>query len=162
MSNPLQESIDSFENLQKTFDEVVENSQAVKDGKVSAEDVCKEPAYLLYKSINDTCINIIKDEKVADRFQTISGGLGVDVTKALIELLTIIMTHSAYESICLYDELLKTEITKQFNVFGNNLNVLKSITDAHESVLKVFKEKLNKIESAETINKFNKENNISD
>ena len=162
MNNPMQDSIDGLNHAKKVFNESIKNSQPVKDGELTAEEAYQEPGYILYDKINETCISILKNEKVIERFARIEDGIGLETTRTLIELLTIIMTHSAYQSICVYDELLKKEITKQFEIFGNNQNILKSITDAHESVLKVFKEKINKLESKETINKFAKENNISE
>jgi hypothetical protein len=90
----------------------------------------------------------------------LGSSLGLTTVKTLVELIAVIMTQSSYQTILMYDNMLKKEISEQFSRYGNNLNILKSSTDAHESVLRVFKEKISKLESTNAVEKFSKENNI--
>lgn len=158
----MQDSIDGLKHAKEVLDESIKNSQPVKDGKITAEEVQENPAYTLYNDITETTISILNDEKVRERFNIIASAIGGASTQALIELISIVMTHSAYQAIVNYDKNLWEIIGKQFEVFGNQQNMLKSSIDAHESVLRVFKEKINKLETNETIDKFTKENNISE
>jgi hypothetical protein len=160
INNALNESIDDFKKAQDDIKEVIKNSDKVKSGESTLEDELKEPGYILYNNITEVCISILNDEQVKKRFVELGSSLGLTTVKTLVELIAVIMTQSSYQTILMYDNMLKKEISEQFSRYGNNLNILKSSTDAHESVLRVFKEKISKLESTNAVEKFSKENNI--
>lgn len=158
---PLTKTIDDIKEYQDKIKENAENSQDVKDGKCTKEDELKEPAYLLYNQIAESNIKILQMPPVVKAFEILNKNLGEESSKTLVELLAILMTQASHQAVLFYDDLLKQELTKQFDLYGDYLN--KNIADVNgmKSAIEVIKKRVGNFEHDKTINKFSKENNIT-
>jgi hypothetical protein len=152
MQNNLNDSINEIKDFSKNVEEAINN----EDNELTEEEKKEEPDYLLYNAISETSISILQQESVIKLFEKISDKLGDDITKSLIELMTLTMTHSAFNAIVFYDGLLKGELTNQFDHYGNHLNNTSAIVRSHDSVLEVFGKRITDLENKLKIDEINK------
>lgn len=131
----------------------------MKSGKCTAEDEKQEPGYLLFKAISESSIEILQQPSVVELFKKVSENIGEDVSKSLVELLAISMSHSAHNAIIFYDQMLKGELTRQFDHYGDHLNAIGGTVRSHDSVLEVFSKRLSKIETTLKLNEVKSEIN---
>lgn len=158
-NNPLNESIKDIENLKKTARENAENSNDVKTGKCSKEDELNEPAYMLYNNIAESTINILQNPEIVKVFKNISTKVDEEFSKNLVTLLAVTMTQSAHQAVIFYDDLLKQELTKQFDGLVNRMNITTADLEGSKSAITLLRKKIGDIENAIKIDDFNKENN---
>lgn len=124
----LKESVQEMENLRKRIKDSVEKSED-KDN----------PAYVLYDSMIESVIDILNSDVVKKSFELISAKLAPETVKPLIELMAVCMANSAHQAICIYDNLLKEELTQQFDRYGDVLNNCIAIVNAHDGAIKVLR-----------------------
>lgn len=160
-NNPLNDSVNELKQCQDNLKKKAEEAADVKDGKCTAEEELREPAYVLYNQIAESSIRIIQLPEVVNIFAKLSGTLGDDIAKALVELMALTMTQSAHQAVLFYDDLLKAELTKQFDNVGEHLNGTRAIVEGHTGALSVFKTQLNEIQSKIKKDAFAKANGIS-
>ena len=153
----MNDSIENIKDFQKKMEDASGNTEDVRSGMSTKEEEQQEPAYLLLNGIADTSVKILQMPTVAAFFEKLSNKLGSDLTHDLIEVLTIIMSNSAYEAVVFYDELLKRELTKQFDNVGETFNKIGADVNAHNGVLSVFKARLDEIEKSLKIDKIKKD-----
>lgn len=149
---PLEKSVEEILKYRDNLLKKVENSQDVKDGNCTADDEKKEPGFLLYNAIIESSVEILQKEPVVKLFSELSGVIGEDTSHKFVELLAICMSQSAYNAITFYDQLLKGEITMQFDHYGKHLNALGAEVNAHKGSLEVFQKRLSDIENTIKIN----------
>lgn len=160
-NNPLNDSVNELKQCQENIKKKAEESDDVKDGKCTAEEELREPAYVLYNQIAESSIRILQLPEVVNIFAKLSSNIGDDIAKALVELMALTMTQSAHQAVLFYDDLLKTELTKQFDNIGEHLNDTRAIVEGHTGALSVFKTQLNEIQSKLKKDAFAKANGIS-
>lgn len=158
---PLDKSVEDLNRWKEDINKSAEEAEDVKEGRCTAEEERKEPAYVLYNQIAESSIHILQLPEIVSTFAMISETVGEKTGKALVELMAIAMSQSAYQAICFYDELLKEELSKQFNHVGEHLNIARADIDAHTSALSVFRKQLNDIQNKMKIDTFTKENNVT-
>lgn len=149
MNEPMNESINEIKDLQEKFNLAIqtsaENSEDVKNGICTANDEVNEPGNVLFNQIVENTVKILGDPEVKKAFVTIAKGIGSETTKALLDIISITMSYSAFQAITFYDDLLKRELTKQFDNVGNHINISKADIEAHKSVLQMFKKQIGDI-----------------
>lgn len=158
---PLTETVDDIKEYQNKVKENAENSQDVKDGKCTKEEELKEPAYLLYNQIAEANIQILQMPPVVKAFEKLNESLGEDAAKTLVELLAILMTQSSHQAVLFYDDLLKQELKKQFDLYGDFLNNTIADVSGIKSAIEVIKTRLGNFERDKKVEQFSKENNIT-
>ena len=131
------------EHLRKS----VEMSEDVKNGYSTPEEERQEPSYVLYDSIIESVIDILQSETVQKSFETLAKETSPETAKALIELLSVCMANSAHHAIVLYDNMLKAELDKQFDRYGDTLNNCIATVNAHDGVLKVLRKSISDLKS---------------
>lgn len=151
------DAIQELEDLRKVMIKAAEESEDVKEGNCTEDDEKSEPAFILFDQISKSSISMLKQPIAEKIFNEIQEKLGYDTTKGLIELFVVTMTHSAHNAILFYDDLLKQELTKQFDHMGEYINNANADIKAHKAVLEVFRKDLNEIKSKLLIDQFNKE-----
>lgn len=132
----LKDSVEEMENLRKHVKEAAGRSENKDDG-----------SYVLYDMIIESVINILNSESVKKSFTALSSKLGTETVKPLVELLTICMTNSAQNAIVIYDDLLKQELTKQFDRLGDALNNCIATVNAHDGAIKVLRKSITDVKN---------------
>lgn len=159
-NSSLNNSIDDIKKWQDALHKQAEESEDVKNKKCTIEDEKREPAFMLYNQIAETSVKLLQLPEIVAAFAMLSKSIGEDEAKTLVEVLALTMTQSAYQAICFYDELLKAELTKQFDNVGEHLNTTRADVEAHSGVLAVFRKQLSEIQNKMKIETFTKENDI--
>lgn len=124
----LKDSVQEMKNLRKELKDAVDKREDKDD-----------PAYVLYDSITESVIDILNSDAVQKSFNTLSGKLGNDTVKPLVELMALCMTNAAHHAVCIYDMLLKEELNKQFDNYGDALNKCIATVNAHDGAIKVLR-----------------------
>lgn len=155
--NPMNDSIDSIKNFQKDMEAASANTEDVKNGTATKEEEQQEPGYILYNGIAETSIQIMQSPIISNLFDALNEKLGEDLTKKIVEAFTIMMTTSAYEAVVFYDELLKKELTNQFDSIAKSFSMISADVTAHTGVLEVFKKRLDDISKSLKIDEIKKE-----
>lgn len=158
---PFNDSINELRQCQEDMKKKAAEAPDVKEGKCTAEEELREPAYLLYNQIAESSIRILQLPEVVKTFSALSDKLGDDLAKSFVELLAMTMTQSAHQAVLFYDDLLKCELTKQFDNVGEHLNDTRAIVEGHTGALSVFKTQLNEIQTKLKKDAFAKANGIS-
>ena len=165
MNEHLKESINDIKDVQNKFDEIlkksVEDSEEYKEGKWTTEEEMEEPGNVLFKAISEMCIKILQDSTINESFDIIGKELGVDATKALINVIAISMSHGSYNSILFYDDLLKKELHKQFDNVGDYVNKMKADLEGMKAVIKIHQNQLSEINNKLQISDFKDKNKIN-
>ena len=145
----MNDSIEDIKKYREVLKEAFTNSDDVKEGISTAEEETEEPIYKLYDGIAECVIKILQSESIQMEFQKLSAASSVsdaNFISSLIELLAIIMTHSAYNAVVWYDTLLKKELDKAFENYGNAVNNIGATTQGIENAMKVFKKRITDLE----------------
>ena len=133
--------------FQEHLNEAAENTSDVKEGRCTPEDEKNEPAFKLYNSIAETTIKTLQNDMVQKAMLVIGEKLGPDLLQAFVEVLTISMTYSAHEAVICYDEMLKAELTREFNNLGEIVNKTRATVQAHVGVLQGHRNKIQALEN---------------
>lgn len=157
-NNVFSEAIKDLESMRDAINKAAEQSEDVKAGNCTAEEEKMEPSYLLYNQIAKSSIDMLKQPEISKVFDNIKDIMGEEIAKGLIEVFAISMTHSAHNAVLFYDDLLKIELTKQFENLGDHINTAKSDISAHGAVIEILRKDLNDIKSKLLIDQFNKDN----
>lgn len=146
--NKLDEAVNDIEKLKETAEKAAENSEDVKEGKCTAEDEKNELGYILYQNIANTNIQILQHPEVSKAFNNIADLTSEEVSQNLVTLIAIVMTQSAYQAILFYDDMLKAELSKQFDNITNAINGLGADNVGIQSAITIFKQKIGNIEKS--------------
>lgn len=139
----------SIESVKKASDELIniaKQSDDVKSGKCTLEEELKEPGYVLFRQISESSIKILENTAINQAVEELSEHIGKDATVHLAELITIAMTNAAYYAVLSYDDILKEELSKQFENISHHINLSKSDIEGHAAVLSVFRKRISDIE----------------
>lgn len=150
----LNDSVNDINKMKDIINEKIINDDT--DDMLTEEEKKQEPDLLLYNAISESSIQILQQETVVNLFKYLSTKFDEDVIKSIIELITLTMTQSAYNAIVFYDNLLKEELTNQFDNYGKHLNDTTAIAKSHDAVLQVFGQRITDLEN------INKIKNIKD
>lgn len=162
MEHPLNSTVELLRDSQKKAAASAAESEDVKSGSSTVEEELQEPGYVLHNQIVENTISILQAPVMLEAFKVIGASIGDEVTSALVNVMVISMTNSAHQAILFYDELLKGELTKQFDNIGEHINMMKSEMDGQLSAMKVFRKELTEIEQKIQIDEFKKQNGVSD
>jgi len=161
-NNPFDPTINSLKETADAIDNATRKAAEEETGEPNnPEEANTDPAYVLYNTIANTSIELLQNEVVVKAFQKLASTTDAETSKCMIEMFAILLTQSAYNAILFYDELLKQELTKQFNHFADNINENRATINGHHSAMLVFRKQLNEIASKLKIEQFAKENNIT-
>lgn len=160
-ANPFQNEIDELVRRQKEAYKAAAETEDVKAGNCTADDERQEPGFILYNQISKNVIEILNKPEVAKVFANIGKVMGDELSKEFISVIALSMSVSAHNAITFYDSLLKKELDAQFDNIGHHINLCKADIVGHQSVLEVFKKRLDEIEKQNKINKFAKDTGIN-
>ena len=132
----LKDSVQEMETLRKH----IQDSVNMTDDK-------DDPTYVLYDSIIESVIDILNSEAAKNSFNVLSAKLGADAIKPLIDLMAVCMANSAHHAVCIYDNMLKEELSRNFDTYGESLNKCIALVNAHDGAIKVFRKTLTDIKT---------------
>ena len=149
----------------KLESEVKERQGSVKpdsSNDATPEDPFGELGLLLFKQITDTTIKIMETPEVEKSLTTIATemNMGEKSISSLINLIAIAMTNSAYQAIIFYDDLLKDELTKQFENVGNHINMGKADMEGFKAALQIHQKQIGEINKTLLLNNLKKANDV--
>jgi len=144
VENILNESAEGIEKFKEEMNTAAENSEDVKNGKCTAEEEKMEPEFILSKGIADTCLNILRSEAVATAIADFINALKCDpaVIEPLMSLISITTVNACYDSLILYDNMLKRELEGQFNNFNRAMSDVMGDVTAHTGALEVLRKRI--------------------
>ena len=173
-NNPFNDTIENLKKATDSVDKITRENNKNEEKKTdklnkrkdqeddsNQNDENNDPAYILYNAISNSAIETLKSDAVINTFKKLSPVLGEDVSKSIIEMFAILLTQSAYQAVLFYDDLLKQELSMQFNHMGEHLNIAKADIEAHNGVLKVFRQQLGEIQKKLNIDKIEEEYHIT-
>ena len=159
---------DTIEKMNKNIDALDEETRKLDKERDDSNDESSDkesentnPAYIIYKAISDSSIEMLQSKEVVDTFKVIANAVGEDVSKKMVEMFAILLTQSAYSAVMFYDGLLSKVLESQFNHFAESINTNKADIEGHHSALKVFKKQLGEIQNKLNIENFQSENHIT-
>ena len=117
-------SIEDVERFKKTVTEVLTDMSKKPgveetDAKRTAED---DPLSKLFDIISENIIDTLKIDAVSNALNTIEEDTSEDSAKALVELLTVAMSFSAFNAISAYDVYLGEILTVAFENVSNRMS----------------------------------------
>lgn len=158
--NPFQDNIDDMKKMQEAIRKAAESSEDVKNGDCTPEDEMAEPAVMLFGQILKSSIEMMNNEEVINAYNQVKDKIGEEASKIIFDVMITATTTAAYNAITFYDDLLKQEITKQFDNVGHHINLAKSSIEGHEAVLTVFGKRLTDLENKIKLENLSKENDM--
>lgn len=162
MANPLQHEIDSIRKAQAAAEKAASETDDVKEGRCTPEDEKAEPGFVLYNRIAESMIEIMQQPEVTNGFVKIGKILGEEVSTTLVSIIAMCTVTGAHNAIVFYDELLKKELSQNFELVSKRVNEAVADTAAFRGVLEVFKKKLDEIEKKDKISQIKKDAGIPD
>jgi hypothetical protein len=152
-NNPLEDSINEISEVKENLLGLIKNSKKVKDGVLTEEEAMHEPENIVYLNIVDTIIHILKNEELSKQFKLLEeNNISNEAIKILINIIAVITTNATYSAVVFYDELLKKELSKQFDNLGNHINKLTSEINGIKPACEVYNKKIGNIEKILKIN----------
>jgi predicted HicB family RNase H-like nuclease len=149
------------ELLKKTVNEIKDfkdfHSKKVEE---SNDEEAKEPSHRLFHEISETTIKILQDPIMNQYFAEIAKELKEETVQQIVTVIAVCMTHSAYQAITFYDDLLKTELTKQFDNINHHINLSKADIEGIKAAFAILRKSQDEISKEIKINNFQKDNNI--
>lgn len=140
--------IDNLRAAAKAMEDIVEERDDVKDGKVSKEEILNSKAFMLFSAILNTSEQTFMKEDVQKMIVTIGESIGEKASQSLVQLLILLISTIVYDAIGFYDEQLKGEIDANFGSLINNVNFNHADIKAQEGAINVFRKKLDLFEKA--------------
>jgi predicted aminopeptidase len=137
--------------LDETVDEINKFKDLYSKEFVEDEEI-KDPANILFNEISETSIHILQDPAINNCFAEIAKELKEETVRQLVTVIGICMTHSAYQAITFYDELLKAELSKQFDNLSHHINLCKTDDEAIKASFSILRKQFDEVKN-EIINK---------
>lgn len=160
-NNPFQSEIEAILKKQQDLYKKAEESEDVKAGNCTAEEERQEPGYVLYHQISQSIVDILNQPEIANVFKSLGKEVGDDLARNLVLAIAMSMSSAAHNAIVFYDELLKGELDKQFENIAHHVNLCKADIVAHQSVLEVFRNRLDNLEKINKVNQFSKDTGVN-
>ena len=142
----LDESVEAVNEFRKNLNEAAETNDNVKDGISTPEEEKQEPEFMMYDVIAETTIEILQNEHIVKMFDELKEKIGDDLTKSIIEAMSIAMTNSAFNAIQWYDKMLETNIVPQFNAMVNRINEIGADVSGYGEAIKALRAKVSVLE----------------
>lgn len=162
--NPeLQEAIEDVKETLEAHDKALGETDDVKEGNCTKEDEAAEPANVLFRAISELTIQILADPVIDQSFAIIDKNLNAlvaedpkpsqelkatiskEIISTLINIIAVSMSHSAYNSLLLYDDLIKKELDNQFDHVGKHLNTTKADVEGLKALSQIFRRQISDI-----------------
>ena len=152
----LDDSIKEIKRFKENLKEAAKTDDDVKNGIVTPEEEMKEPDFQIYDIIAETTIQILQNKRIVETFNKVSEKIGDELTKSIIEALSIAMTNSAFNAILWYDQMLEQEIVPQVNKLIEKVNGLDADVTGYSGAIRVLKEKVSELEKQKITEKLDK------
>lgn len=123
----------------------------MKDGVSTPDEEKQEPDYILYDKIAENTISILQLPTFEKGFEKLASKTDDETAQMMAEMMAVAMCHSSFSAIVFYDNLLKDELKKQFDIFSESLNRVIGTVNAHDGVMQIFKERLGKLEEKDKL-----------
>ncbi len=139
--------IHTIHNLQDAEKKTIEESPDVKSGETTVAEEMQTVGHVLFSQISGMMVKILDAPEVKAGYRIIANaGLGEEPTKHLIGILAMACATSAYNAILFYDDLLRVELTKQFDALSHFTNNNIADINGIKSACEVFQKKIGEIE----------------
>lgn len=139
--------VDSLRAAAQAMEDVVDEREDVKDGRVSKEEILNSKAFMLFSAILNTSEQTFLREDVQKLMLTVGESIGEKASQSLVQLLILLISTIVYDALSFYDEQLKKEIDSNFGPLINNVNANHADIQAQDGALKVFRKKLSIFEN---------------
>lgn len=145
--NKLDEIIKELQNGAKVFDDNIPNLDEVKDGTLTEDEAKKEPSILLFRTTLSTAVETLNSDLMRNKFkEMIDNGFTEEMAADLLSSIAIDVACSVFKSIIYYDDLLKDQLTKQFDNIADYFNIMRSEVSGTQKAMVTFTDKLNQLE----------------
>lgn len=185
-NSPFKKSIDDIKKMQKVMQDCNIDELTESKGCTNKGPDCKRPhknppgdsvnggeneanenagynaGMVLFNNISDAVIKIFETPEVIKGLDKVRDEMNVPECsiKSLVEVMAVCTVNAAYEAVLFYDDLLKKELTKQFDHMVKQINLGNSEIEAHRSVLEIHRNKINEISNSIKLNSLKSKNNI--
>ena len=162
MNPHVEKVINETRDVQQKIEDVINNTpDADGDSQTASEPDPVNTA--LFHQITEGTIQILQSPEIEKSLVTIGENMNMDQESitSLINIIAIAMNNSAYQAILFYDDLLKAELTKQFDNIGHHINLGKADMEAFKSVLQIHQKQIGEIRTILKIDTIKKENEPS-
>ena len=142
MDNPMQNEINEYQKIKEDME------------KMNKEE---NPGSILLGNLTETILKILQNKELLEMFKKLeTQGLNPETIKMLVNIIALVSTHAAYHSILFYDDLLKDELTKQFNSMAEFMNIMKADINGISGACVVYKTKIGELENKLKIDEISK------
>ena len=136
---------DDLKRYNDDVEKMASSSPNVEEGICTKEDEINQPENVLFNAISNSSINILSDPTLQKLFDALKNELSEEGLSTLLALISIAMSHSAYSAIVFHDELLKQELSRQFDNIAEHINKGKSDMGEAYARLSVLEKKVGDI-----------------
>lgn len=144
----------------ENIDKQKEEKEKIRKDLEENENAEKTIADLLLEGIINNIERIVEIDNIKDPIMKLTATMDHEQVKQIISLIQSFSVFMVYNSILLYDDLLKDEIQKQLDHIGKHINLSKSDIEALKAAIKIHTKDLSRINEYINIEKFKKSNNI--
>lgn len=144
----------------ENIDKQKEEKEKIRKDLEENENAEKTIVDLLLEGIINNIERIVEIDNIKDPIMKLTATMDHEQVKQIISLIQSFSVFMVYNSILLYDDLLKDEIQKQLDHIGKHINLSKSDIEALKAAIKIHTKDLSRINEYINIEKFKKSNNI--
>lgn len=159
-SKIIDNALKDIQRLRDATKEIAGSSPDVKSGKVTIEDELQEPAYLLYQDILNSTAAFFESEPVKALCYSLGQSIGEKTTADIMTLVSVGMAHSAHSAILAYDDRIKAELSRQFDMLIGACNSNTADIQSVMGAIQIFRVQINKLTGREVIGDLFKGQNI--
>jgi hypothetical protein len=128
--------------------DMAKESEEVRTGKMTVEEVLKTAPFVLYSGIIKNTVDAITSDGVKHMFYLLADSIGEEAAANIMSTMSVIMVYYAQTLIPFYDDLLKDEINNQLNPMINQINRNSADITAFNSVVQVLRKNTGEMEKA--------------
>lgn len=142
MSNHLNDTAETINKFTESVNKAIDNAEtnaSSNEDKCAAEELKNSTAGKIYSSIVDGAATILKSPNVLNLINKIDREHYTELT----ELFAVIMIHSSFHAIMVYDEILKGDLEKHDNELNELIMAMMADIKGHDMAIKSIREHLN-------------------
>ncbi len=127
--------------LEQAFEKMVNDAETPEE-KAPFNDKTKKVTLELYKNILHSSGDIMNMPVVQETLDYFSDKIGKDFSDKLGPLLVLIITHSTFNGITAYDNLLKDQFIERDKNLCEAISNLSAITKGHDMAIEQIRDKI--------------------
>lgn len=144
--NKINEQINNMKNFQENMKKASEGNQDVKDGITTPDEEQHDPSYVLFNAITENCIHTLQLDTVSKSMNKIGEKLGDDLTTELCTVMAVLMSHTAFNAVMFYDDILNQGLDEKFKEYDTIINNISATTNGINGSMEVFKTRIGELQ----------------